>query len=279
MQTNLPENAAVLERESALDAKPGFAGVAAVAHAATILRMMDAGEPEIGVNELARRIGIHKSTVSRLLATLEHFDFVKRNRDNGRFSIGMGLIALVGPIISDMDLAKLARPYIDRLAREQGETTSLGLWQGNEVIMIEQVPGSRAVTHLARAGARVPAHATAAGKMFLAFQQESQLAEFFSRGLRRYTANTLTREHEIRAQLEAARRDGFAINIEEFQMESCGVASMIHGQKGAPVAALTLAVPKHRFTETYQKELAQLLLDYAAELSRGLGCSAGRPEV
>ena len=152
---------------AAAGAGRGFAGVAAVRHAVDILRAMDGSGPDLGVNELARRAGVHNSTASRILSTLEAARFVDRDPLSGRFRIGMGLIALVNPIVTNLDIVQLARPAINRLAREAGETTSLGFWLEGEVIMVEQVPGSRAVGFITRASARVPAHCTAAGKMFL----------------------------------------------------------------------------------------------------------------
>lgn len=252
-------------------AKPGFAGVAAIRHAINILQTMDAREPALGVNEIARRIGVHKSTASRILATLEAAQFVSRNPESGRFSIGIGLIALVSPVISSLDVVQMARPYIDRLAQEMGETTSLGFMLGREVIMVEQVPGSRAVGFLARAGARVPAHCTAAGKMFLAHLDPAALRAFFAEPLQRLTSHTKTCQQDLEAELRVARETGYAINIEEYQLESCGISAMIWDATGTPVAALTMAVPKHRFDPAKQQELAEPVVAYAGELSRSLG--------
>lgn len=253
------------------EAKPAFSGVAAVQHAIAILQAMDAREPELGVNEIARRIGVHKSTASRILATLEAAHFVQRSPDTGRFRIGMGLIALVSPIVSSLDVVQIARPYIDRLAQEQGETTSLGFLLDRSVIMVEQVPGSRAVAFLARAGARVPAHCTAAGKMFLAHLDPEERRAFFSEPLQKFTEHTKTSEAELEEELRMARETGYAINDEEFQPESCGIAAMIWDSSRSPVATLTMAIPKHRFDEAYRQELAAMIVDYAMELSRGLG--------
>jgi DNA-binding IclR family transcriptional regulator len=251
--------------------RPSFPGVGAVQHAITILQAMDAREPELGVNEVARRIGVHKSTASRILATLERAQFVRRNPETGRFSIGLGLIALVSPIVADLDVVKLARPYIDRLAREQGETTSLGFLLDREVIMVEQVPGSRAVAFLARAGARVPAHCTAAGKVFLAHLKPEERRAFFAEPLQRFTTHTKVTEAELEEELRLVRETGYATNDEEYQHESCGIASMIWDSSGAPVAALTMAIPKHRFDAAYRRELAELVVQHAGELSRSLG--------
>lgn len=251
-------------------------GVAAVQHAMEILLALDARNPEFGVNELARRAGVHKSTASRILSTLESARFVARDPDTNRFRIGMGLIALVNPIVGDMDVVKLARPYIDNLARETGETTSLGFWLDGEVIMVEQVPGSRAVGFLARASTRVPAYCTASGKVFLAYMSPQERHAYFDKTLEKVTPFTKTTEAELQDDFNHTRDAGFARNSEEYQAESCGLASMIWDASGTPVAALTIAMPKHRFTPENEETLSKMLMDATQELSRSLGHIASR---
>lgn len=167
-------------------------------------------------------------------------------------------------------------PYIDKLARETGETTSLGFWMDGEIIMVEQVPGSRAVGFLARASARTPAHCTASGKLFLAYQTPEERQAFFSRPLEKYTPQTKTTQEELQPDLIKAQEQGFATNYEEFQPESCGIAAMIWGPKGVPLAALTMAVPKHRFGKEAEENLARVTVEAANELSRSLGHIPGR---
>ena len=247
-------------------------GVGAVRHAIAVLRCFTAREPAIGVNEIARRVGLNKSTVSRLIATLEHAEFVERCPQSGRFSLGMGMLGLAAPALAGLDLLKLSRPALCMLARECGETVGIGVWSDPEVIMLEQVLGVRAVTHVARAGDRVPAHCTAAGKIFLAHLDPGRLNAFGRGKLRRFTPRTVVDRAALDAQRPGIRQRGFATNDQEYEMESCGVAAPVRDSGGEVVAVLACAVPKHRFSQAQQRSLAKLICTEARGISRRLGC-------
>lgn len=246
-------------------------GVAAARHAIDVLRCFTARSPLLGVNEIARHTALNKSTVSRLLATLEEAEFVERCPDTGRFFLGIGLITVAAPALAGLDLIKLARPVLRRLAEECGETVSIGLWRDPDVIMVEQVLGGRPVTHVIRAGDRVPAHCTAAGKIFLAYLPAADCKLFRRGSLRRFTPHTITDRAQIQAHCAAVRERGFATNDEEYEPESCGVATPIRAANDVVIATLTAAVPKHRFSAEQQGALVRLLCDNANNLSRRLG--------
>src|SRR3990172_8475448 len=105
--------------------------VAAVSHAIAILGTIHTAGRSSRVNEIARRVRLHKSTVSRLLATLESHGFVERNAENGTFALGVSLVALVGPLLANLDVVKMARPVLQAMALESGETVCVAMWKGN----------------------------------------------------------------------------------------------------------------------------------------------------
>ncbi|MEF2073774.1 IclR family transcriptional regulator [Consotaella aegiceratis] len=243
--------------------------VGAVAHAITILKVIGASRKSIGVNEIARRVGLHKSTVSRLLATLVTHGFLERGENDGRFSLGFELIALAGPLIADLDVVNAARPALQALADETGESIYIAVWNGRDTIMIEQAVGEHAVTHYARPGTAMPTHASAAGKIFMAFLPAAKHAAMLQ-PLPRYTPFTKLGD-ELEAELEDIRSRGIAFNDQEYEIESCGVAAPVRDVRGQVVGALTVAAPKHRFDPRQQVKLAMSTARYAEELSRRMG--------
>ena len=206
--------------------------VSTVEHAIAVLQALSTKDTAPGVNEIARRIGLHKSTVSRILATLERHGFVERNADNGRIALGMGLVTLVSPLLANLDVVKAGRPILDRLAAEIGETVSLSIWSGNEMVMVEQTLGASTVAHIARHGGRVPGHCTAGGKAFLANLPNDELEAFLRGELAQYTRNTITDPEALRRQLHDIRTKGYAINDQEHDLESCGVAACVRNARG-----------------------------------------------
>ena len=245
--------------------------ITAVMHAILALQCVGTQEEELGVNEIARRIGVHKSTASRLLATLESAAFVARNPETGRFNLGIGLVSLVSPFLAQLEVVKAARPVLSHLALDLGETASLGLWTGAEVVMVEQTQGSRPIGQVAHAGGRLAAHSTAAGKILLANLPDEELDAFFAHPLHAETECTRTSREALLPELMTARQTGYALNIEEHQAETCGIATLIRNAAGHPAAALTLSIPRHRFDLMRQTELARRMQRDALEISRRLG--------
>ncbi len=236
-----------------------------------VLEMLAGTESGLGVSEMARRLGLNKSSISRLLGTLERRSFVERNTENGRFRLGTGLLTLLAPTLATRDAVRAARPILDDFASESGETVSIGLWNGREALMVEQTLGAHAVRHYARSGIAVPAHCTAAGKIFLAHLSKAELERFLADGVRRYTSHTLTDRAALLGQLDEVRRLGHAKNAEEYELEACGVAAPVWDFRTNLVAALAAAVPVHRFGPKRQRTLAAIVMRYAALLSQRLG--------
>jgi DNA-binding IclR family transcriptional regulator len=238
--------------------------------AIAVLKALPSDGSTTGVSQLARHLGLHKSKVSRILATLEGHHFVQRDPESGRVSLGLGLIALVGPLLGRLDVAKAAKPVLDAIAAETGETAFIALWCDQQALMVEQTIGTRAVVHHSWPGKMVPAHTTAAGKVFLAFLPPDAVARVLQPELPACTPFTITGRPELLAELRRTVECGYAVNDQENELESCGVAAPVRRHGGDVVAALTLAVPKHRFDARLDL-LARAVVRAAERVSRRLG--------
>lgn len=248
-----------------------FGGISAVHHAVEVLKTISGAKEPLGVNEIARRLGLHKSTVSRLLRTLELHQFVSREAAHGRITLGVGLIALVNPMLGSVELSRLAMPILQSLATLSGETVGLALWDGRQPVMSEQVIGTQAVVHSIWLGKAVPTHATAAGKIFVGYLPPDAVAPVFETPLHRFTARTITDPEVFRRHCAECRARGYALNDQENDLESCGVAAPVFDYRGEIVAVLSYAVPKLRFDEEAQVRLAGFITGGAKELSNMLG--------
>lgn len=257
------------------EAQGGFQSIAAVDHALALLKTLATSAEPLGVNELARRIGLHKSTVSRLLRTLEGHHFIQRDASHGRISLGLGVVALAGPMLGAMDVIAIGRPVLERIASTTGETVSLALWNGREAVMVEQVLGTRTVVHYTWRGKAVSAHSTAVGKVFLAFLPENEVRAILAAPLERYTEYTIVDPVKIQAEISRIRGAGFALNVEENELESCGVAAAAYDFHGKVATVLNIAIPKYRFDEEQQRRLAEIVVEGARELSGKLGYGNG----
>jgi DNA-binding IclR family transcriptional regulator len=247
------------------------AGVAAVHHVVDILQALKDANLPVGVNEIARTVGMHKSTVSRVLASLEERGFVEREQHGVRFRLGIGLLSLTGPLLANLDLVNVGRPLLAAMAAETGETSGTCVWRHGSAVMLDEVRGSRAVAHYIQPGRPMAAHCSAGGKCFLAYMNDEALATYLEQPLVAVTTHSITDITALKAELSAVKKNGFATNIEELELESCAVAAPVFDHRREVTAAMLLAIPKHRFTAVTKRRLIETIKRHADQLSKRLG--------
>ena len=132
----------------------GTKGASVIVNAIAVLRTFTADEPLLGVTEIAHRVGLHKSTVSRILATFEQEHLVERDAETRRFRLGLGLIAVAGPLLAELEERRVAYPVLRELTEQTGETSALMVWNGTESMCVEQIASPHQIKHTTPLGAR-----------------------------------------------------------------------------------------------------------------------------
>jgi DNA-binding IclR family transcriptional regulator len=260
---------------------PGRA-VGSVARALALLDELAGSETALGVSELARRIGVNASTASRLLGTLEHEGFVERE-PRGPYRLGLKLVTLADRALARFDVRAVARPYLETLVASTGETATLSVPGEGAAVTIDFVPSGSAVASVARLGRPSVAHATAAGKVMLAFAGggaaggAGRPAAEAAGELVAFTERTITDPRELQRQLNAAREQGFADAVGEREPDLAALAAPILGRAGELVAILGLQGPASRLTTARRRMVRPALLDAAAAISGAIGGPGPRP--
>jgi DNA-binding IclR family transcriptional regulator len=258
--------------ETATDASASPVSRRMVGSVHRALRLLDAlaeTEAGLGVNELARRIGVNASTASRLLATLEEGGIVERS-PGGAFRLGLKLVALSDRVLAHLDVRERARPWLTWLAQETGETATLSVPGGGEAITVDFVPSAASVVSLARVGRPSVPHATATGKVMLAFGSlEAQPGP--EAMLTAYTERTINDPRALALELDAIRRSGVAEAVGEREPDLNALAAPVMGRGGELVAILGLQGPAARLPAEKRRSLESPLRKAAADLSRSLG--------
>ena len=240
-----------------------------MARALAVLDEVARSDAGLGVNELARRIGVNASTASRLLATLEEGGLVERSAD-GPYRLGLKLVALSDRVLGQLDVRERARPWLTWLVEETGETATLSVPGGGEAITVDFVPSSSSVVSMARVGRPSVAHATAAGKVMLAFGI-SDGGVGTGGELMAYTERTITDRAALAAELEAIRTSGIAEAVGEREPDLNALAAPVIGRGGELVAILGLQGPAARLPASTRRALHAPLRRAASELGRSLG--------
>jgi IclR family acetate operon transcriptional repressor len=250
--------------------QPAVRHVAAVERASAVLDALADGSRELGTNEIARRTGINASTVSRLLATLAAARLVEYVPESGRYRLGLRLLQLGQAVLGRLDLREVARAHLVRLVEETGETVTLSAPGEHEAVTVDFVPSSSSVRSVARLGRPSVAHATATGKVLLAFGS----AEPPPGRLKRYTARTITDRKRLAAELARVRERGFATAIGEREDDLNAIAAPLFGGRGELAGILGVQGPAPRFARAAMDGAVPPLLARARAISDALGATS-----
>lgn len=231
----------------------------------------------LGVTELARRLGLHKNNVFRLLATLEESGYVEQVEESDRYRLGVRCLELGTCFARTHTLARHGRRVLEELARETGESAHLGGLRDFEVVHLDGAQPERLVLTGSRVGQRLPAHCTALGKVLLACGETSVRERFDrervrERGLVPWTESTLCDREKFFEHLRAVAGQGFAVDLEECQEGLCCAAAPVHDGTGHVVAALSLSAPVFRMdAKALARDAVPAVCGAADRLSRRLG--------
>lgn len=249
---------------------PRDGSVQSVDRAISILQVL-ARHGGARVTEIATELDVHKSTVFRLLATMEARGLIAQNSERGRYQLGYGVLELAAGATRKHDISLLGRPVCQELAESAGETVNIAIHDERTVISIDQVMGSATVTSVNWVGQRTPMHATASGKVFLAHMPSEQVDAILSEGLEKYTPHTIVDPAALERQLALVREREYAYTVEEHEIGLAAVAAPIRSLDGRVVAAVTVSGPTFRLNEDTIADVALHVLEAAAEISQRNG--------
>jgi DNA-binding IclR family transcriptional regulator len=241
--------------------------VQSVEHAIDVLQALTEAAPHgMGVSAIAQRVGLSKATVHHLLGTLESRRFVVRDPAVSHYRLSWGLYELGTTVVQSVDLARVARHYLDRLAAQTGESTLLGLLDGDSVLYLDRGEAVNGFRVDANAGRRNALHSTASGKVLLAFSQDPNvLQRIVTRPLAKLTRTTITDPNQLRRELAQVHQQGYATSWQEHEVGLYSLAVPVRDYRGGAIASLAITGPSTDLdARTVQKSL--MLLRAAAHM-------------
>ncbi|MGH3510513.1 MAG: IclR family transcriptional regulator [Nocardioidaceae bacterium] len=237
----------------------------------SVLKTFGESAPELGVTEIAALVGLHKSTVSRVLATLQELGLVERDTVTRRFRLGLGVIALAGPMLAELDVRRIAYPVLQELTQRTGETAALMVWDDTAAVCVEQVPSTHQVKHTTPLGTRYRTTSDSSVSVFLAEMQSAHVRELLSSG---QVGGPQLDAASIDAYVERlgeAKRSGFTLNYGETSIEEVGISAPVYDHRGHVTAAVLASAPYFRVSRQQLEPLVQAVRDAAQEVTRRLG--------
>jgi DNA-binding IclR family transcriptional regulator len=250
---------------------PDAGRLSSVATAVRLMKAFSEEQVEIGISELARRLGVAKSTVHRLAVTLVADGMLERNPDTGKYRLGIALFRLGSLVRRRMILSNEARPLLRELREKVNETVHLAVLDGNEIMYVYNLESTQAIRMRSDVGVRKPAYCTAEGQAILAFQPPEVVERVVRHGLPPRTPQTITDATELRKVLDGIRQRGCAIEDEESEIGMRCVAAPLRNDAGEVVAAIGLAGPVSRLSKKALAAFIPHVIDTAAAISARLG--------
>jgi DNA-binding IclR family transcriptional regulator len=246
--------------------------IQSVAHSLDVLEQFNGNVDEIGVTELSKRLKLHKNNVFRLLATLEARGYVEQNKVTENYRLGLRCLKLGQTFIQQTGLLLQAKPILKDLSKATKESVFVAVRKVTGIIPLDFVEPARAVRVVSFLGTVLPAHGTAAGKIYLVFEAEGGLSQSLPERLDRYTDKTIVERKALADQMKEISEAGFAVEQGEFIEDVSSVAAPIRDYTRTLVGALAVVGPAHRLgDEAIIKDFAPAILRAGSELSKRLG--------
>ena len=246
--------------------------VPAVDRAVELLDVLAEAKQALLLSELTERTAMSSSTAYNTLATLQTHGLVQKDERYKTYRLGIKLFELGRAYIEQVSLIPAFNEIAHELVEKCSETVKLVVRDGRDVIYLARVEGEHSLRLVARVGTRMPAHATAVGKVLLAQLDDSELQTLYSGyDFPKRTTHTIGSFDELMEQVASVRTQGFAYDNEESSIGVYCVAAPIRDQSSEVIAAMSIGVPDNRLAPGRMEELRSLILQYASRLSRMLG--------
>ncbi len=243
--------------------------IRAVERALDILLCFTRQRPHLSMTQIADQVGMNKSTVHRLLGTLEKRRFVQRDPDTGIYQLGIRLLQMAYLTLEHNDLRQHAAPFLKHLCEQHRETITLSVLDDTDVVFLDVVESPQRVKLAASTGQRLPAFATAAGKILLAHLPEETIKRALAHGMQKYTPQTIQSPEIFLQNLAECRRQEFAISEQEYEEGINAVAAPILDAAGKPIAAVTVAGPAYRLLRERMNNIGPDVVATARKIAQG----------
>lgn len=244
-----------------------------VTRALSILSCFTDEQPEIRVSDVARKLNLTQSNVSRLLATMESLDYVEKDELSGFYRLGAKIISLGGIALNNYEIRKQALSDLYELEGKLGLGANLAILNRNKIFYLAHVDSHKSPRMYTMNGKSNPLHCTGIGKVLLAHMSDEQVQTYFeTEELHAYTAKTITDKNILRDHLDVIRRKGYAIEIEELALGRACIAAPVRGRDGSVIAGISISGSLSQINlEDRVEELSQLLIEVTDRVSMKMG--------
>lgn len=234
-----------------------------------IFAVAESDEPDVGVSELARKLGYSKTVIHRVVRTLVASGFFTFDERTRRYRLGPGAVSVGLAALAQLEVPSVAQPSMEDLVSQTGETVTLSARYGDQRMYLSQVLSPREIRMAVPLGQLFPLHIGGSSKAILSALRREELDDYLERVLA--SGRSVTSREELEDELSRIRRRGYAISRGERQVDAGSVAAPIFDATGGVYGAMSVCGPVGRFSEDKVEQFGPLLVETAATVSRRLG--------
>ncbi|MCM3392342.1 MULTISPECIES: IclR family transcriptional regulator [Cytobacillus] len=238
-----------------------------------ILKLFNEERPTLSLVEIAKELNVSRTVPYRLLYTLQSLGYLDQDENSKRYSLTPQVLELGFSYLSTLKLPEIAQPYLETLRDETGASCHLSILDGNEVVYVGSAPVRGVSAINVNIGLRLPAHATANGKLLLAYQPQEKLKQlFYGSELKPYTDRTKTSLADFQNEIKIIRRNGYSITKGELHHGIQSVAAPIFDKTGSIMAAINVVATETTFHDEFIEQVAlPKVLEISKKLSGYMG--------
>ena len=246
--------------------------IQSIIRAVKILNSFSSKEVELGITELSKRLNLHKSTIHRILVTLEDENLVIKNQSTQRYRLGIKLFELGHLMQEQIEIRTYALPVMRELAQKTEESVDLNIVSDRKRVSIEKIESPHDIRRIIQLGKSLPLYCGGSGKVLMAFLEDEEIEDIIQKEkLISFGPNTITEPIKLKQHLKEIRENEYAISIEERGLGSASIGAPVRDYTRKVVASLSVSGPTTRFTEEKIPVLVTLVKDSAKKISALLG--------
>lgn len=243
-----------------------------IIRASRILKCLSGAKTHFKMSELARHLGLDRSTTYRILLSLERTGFVEKDEEGGTYSLGLAAFEIGNAYLRQRDLIQVSKPIMADLAQIVQETVHLAVLSDTEIVYVDKVDSPRSLGVMSKIGQRGPVYCTALGKTLLAFQPEDEQSRIVREiKLAPLTPRTITSKQKLMEELKRIRKQGYALDRREIEEDVECVGAPIRNHIGEVIAALSISGPQRKIDTPMERQYVSQVMEATALVSSKMG--------
>lgn len=228
---------------------------------------------EMGITEIGKELHMGLSTVYRILTTLKCRGYVIQNQQTSKYTLGINLFVLGGKVQNAVNLVEIVTPFLQKLSQHTNESINFAILEGREAVCLTKIESPEVLRTDIKIGARLPAHCTSVGKVLLAFLSDREFMTLYNNDTEKLftpTPNSISSVMELKKCLKKIKKDGYAIDKEEFKIGINCLGVPIINNEGKALAGISVTGPASRFNLSEMEKLKSTLISISKDISNQL---------